>query len=116
MELERYIQTLVESAEAAQRAHAEANAARKAETVQRLCDRTKPLPQRVRRVLAEIPPEVASQGIQLRAVAQMLRGKYRGHAHAGEVAAALRQLGWTRARNWSDSADGFRALWYPPNA
>ena len=113
-EIARYVLDLQNSLAAAQRADAEAAARRKVEESNRWRERLTPMPERLRALLTEIPPEVAAEGLSLSALTHMLRGKWRGHAHAGEVAAGLRELGWRRVRNWSDSARGFRAVWFPP--
>ena len=109
-----YILELQNSIEAAQREAHEAAAQRKRAEDERWRERLTPMSERLRLLVNTIPADVAAQGVSLTALTHMLRGKWRGHAHAGEVAAGLRDLGWRRVRNWSDSANGFRALWFPP--
>jgi hypothetical protein len=75
----------------------------------------KPLVDRLRPLVASVPPEAAARGIPLEYFRTRLRGRYSRHALAGDVAAALRQLGWTRRRGWRASEEGFRARWFPPN-
>lgn len=46
---------------------------------------------------------------------QGLRGRQPGNnAHAGELAAAMRKLGFSRKREWQAKDGIFRALWHPP--
>ena len=73
-------------------------------------ERLTPLKDRLDRLLATIPIEMQREGLSLTTVQTMLRGKWRGHAHPGEVGAALRSAGFIRRRRWSDQ-DGFRAVW-----
>ena len=75
---------------------------------------SKPLVDRLRPLVASIPLEAAVSGVSLEYFRTRLRGRYSRHALAGDVAAALRQLGWTRRRGWRASEEGFRARWYPP--
>jgi hypothetical protein len=76
-------------------------------------ERLTPLDDRLARLLATIPVEVQREGLSLSSLQASLRGRSRGNCHPGELAAALRKLGFERRRNWHKSADGFRALWYP---
>lgn len=73
-----------------------------------------PLRDRVRALVLMIPGELLNQGVPIEWFRIRLRGKYRRHPTAGDVAQALRELGWTRKRSWSNGADGFRARWFPP--
>lgn len=73
-------------------------------------ERLTPLKVRLDRLLTTIPLEVQREGLSLTTVQTMLRGRWRGHAHPGEVGAALRAAGFIRQRRWSDD-DGFRAVW-----
>ena len=41
----------------------------------------------------------------------MLKGRWRGNAHPGELGAALRKLGYIRTRGWRGEKVGFIALW-----
>jgi hypothetical protein len=75
-------------------------------------ERLMPLEDRLARVLKTIPREVQAEGLSLSAIQTSLRGRWRGHAHPGELGTALRKLGFRRRRRWDDNA-GFRALWFP---
>lgn len=75
-------------------------------------ERLTPLEDRLARLLATIPPEIQREGLSLPTLQDSLRGRWRGNCHPGELGAALRKLGYQRARRWQGGA-GFRALWYP---
>ena len=77
-------------------------------------ERLSPLEDRLARLLSTIPLEVQQDGLSLSSLQVMLRGRWRGNAHAGQIGTALRRLGWTRQRSWRGSAAGFSAHWYPP--
>jgi hypothetical protein len=114
--MEHYLKTLHEDAkrtalrheaEREERAAAEASAAR---------ERLGLLDDRLKRVLATIPPPVQAEGLSLMALQTHFRGRGQGHmhCHVGELGTALRRLGFIRRRSWRKDAEGFRALWYPP--
>jgi hypothetical protein len=77
-------------------------------------DRLTPLEDRLRRLLATIPPAVQAEGLSLIALQAQLRARGRGHSrcHVGELGEALRKLGFERRRAWSGS-ESFTARWYP---
>ena len=77
-------------------------------------DRLTPLEARLKRVLSDIPDSVQREGLSLPTLQQMLRGRWRGNCHPGELGRALRRLGYTRDRRWRGEAEGFKALWFPP--
>jgi hypothetical protein len=85
----------------AEQAQAAAKAAR---------ERLTPLETRVARLLDDLPEELQQEGLSLPALQAALRGRQGGKAHAGEVAAELRRLGYVRERRWRGD-DGFRAVW-----
>lgn len=76
--------------------------------------RLTPLEDRVARLLATIPIAVQYEGLSLPTLQTMLRGRWRGSCHPGDLGDALRKLGWTRRRSWTSGPAGFSALWYPP--
>lgn len=76
-------------------------------------ERLTPLESRVALLLKEIPDSLQREGLSLPALQAALRGRQGGKAHAGEVAAELRRLGFRRERRWRDN-DGFRAVWRRP--
>lgn len=78
-------------------------------------DRFEPMDVRLAKQLNRIPVEVQRDGLAIDYLCTLVQGQ-KGRGAYAHVAAALRKLGWYRLRNWSRSADGFRALWYPPQA
>jgi hypothetical protein len=75
-------------------------------------DRLTPLEVRLKKLLADMPLEILAKGISLDSVRRLLAGKWRGNCHPGELGAALRKLGFTRRRSWSDDEGGFKAKWF----
>ena len=76
--------------------------------------RMRPLIDRLRSLLASIPEAEQRQGLSIEALRVKMKARGRGHSycHIGELADALRQLGFVRSRR--RRGDGsFRARWYP---
>lgn len=72
----------------------------------------RPLVERLSDLLATIPIETQTEGLSLRELQVRLSGRQRGRtAHAAELGAALRALGFTRVRRWQGADEGFRSLW-----
>lgn len=75
-------------------------------------DTMRPLKDRLADLLSTIPDEVKSTGLSLSALQVQLRGRTASKAHCGEVATALRQLGYRRVRVWKQTdTEGFNAVW-----
>lgn len=72
-----------------------------------------PLHIRLQKKVDAIPTKTQQQGLSLLELQVRMKGRKGGMPHVGELAAALRKLGWIRRRQWSASEDGFRAKWYP---
>jgi hypothetical protein len=73
-----------------------------------------PLIDRLKRLIAELPPEAKQQSHPLEFFAERLRGRIRATPNRGELGRCLSALGYTRTRGWRDPDNGFRALWHPP--
>lgn len=73
-------------------------------------ERLTPLEDRLKRLLATIPPEAQREGLSLPSLQTALRGRWRGNCHPGELGDALRKVGFTRQRRWRGGA-AFRAVW-----
>lgn len=73
-----------------------------------------PLADRLKALLSTLDAEVLSEGVPLKTLQGLLRGRKGGAAHCGELGTELRRLGWTRVRRWRKGEDGFKALWFPP--
>ena len=94
---------------------AQRKAAREAEAQQkngRWADRLTPLEDRLSKLLETIPTAIIENGLSLEALRRLLSGKWRGNCHPGELGAAMRKLGFTRHRNWSNTDGAFRAKWF----
>ncbi len=75
-------------------------------------DTMRPLKDRLADVLSTIPDEVKTTGLSLSALQVQLRGRTASKAHCGEVATALRQLGYRRVRVWKQTdTEGFPSVW-----
>lgn len=72
-----------------------------------------PLHVRLQKKVDAIPVATQQQGLSLLELQVRMKGRKGGMPHVGELASALRKLGWIRRRQWSNSEDGFRAKWYP---
>lgn len=75
-------------------------------------DQMRPLRERLTDLLTTVPDDVKRNGVSLSELQVQLRGRKASKAHCGEVATALRQLGYRRVRVWKQSDDaGFNAVW-----
>ena len=72
-----------------------------------------PLHVRLQKKVDAIPAATQQQGLSLLELQVRMKGRKGGMPHVGELASALRKLGWIRRRQWSNIEDGFRAKWYP---
>ena len=75
--------------------------------------RLTPLPDRLRIALAKFPPELTADGLHMSHIWPLVTGVQRSKPRAFEVAAALREIGWTRVRYYSDSGPS-QTAWFPP--
>ena len=75
-----------------------------------------PLHIRLQKLLDNIPLSAQHQGLSLLDLQACLRGRKGGLPHIGELAAAIRRLGWQRRRKWSDGDTAFSSKWYPKDA
>jgi len=73
-----------------------------------------PLTDRIKRLVASLPEPERNMPKTMEFFQARLRGRKKGKtAHVGEIAAALRKLGYVRKRAWSNPNNGFCAFWYP---
>ena len=74
-----------------------------------------PMAERLARLIRQLPEDQRHQPRSLEFFQQALAPRYRGRrAHPAHVAQGLRDLGWTRRRQWRSTEEGFRAMWHPP--
>jgi len=76
--------------------------------------RLTPLPDRLRIALAKFPLELLADGVPLSTIWPIVTGLQRSKPRAFEVAAALRVIGWTRVRFYSDGTAPSGSFWFPP--
>ena len=72
-----------------------------------------PLHTRLQKLLDEIPVSAQRKGLSLMDLQICLRGRKGGKPHVGELAEAMRRLGWQRRRQWSNESASFSAKWHP---
>ena len=107
-----YIEQLQASAAAAQSEQAQKKQAIDAARASSWRDSMRPLKDRLADLLTTVPDDVKANGLSLSALQVQLRGRKASKAHCGEVATALRQLGYRRVRVWKQTdTDGFNAVW-----
>lgn len=112
--LATYISDLVEAAaESASRAQSD-ESHRQQEEAEQFAQRAMPLTDRLKRIIAAMPETERNKPRPLEFFAERLRGRQKLSPHRGELAAALRALGWARQRCWHRSEAGFRAYWHAP--
>lgn len=76
-----------------------------------------PLKVRLTQLLEKVPDEAKRQGLSVATLQTYLAGRRQQFCHTGELAAALRGIGWTCRRDQSRRAirEGRAGhLWYPP--
>lgn len=76
--------------------------------------RLTPLPDRLRIALEKFPVEMLADGVHLSTIWPIVTGVQRSKPRAFEVAAALRVIGWTRVRFYSDGTAPSGSFWFPP--
>jgi hypothetical protein len=107
-----YIKMLNAEMERERAQHAEQRAQQERAKLKEASARLTPLHERVEKLLVTIPIELQRKGLALATLQKMLKGRWRGNAHPGELGAVLRKLGFIRRRKWEDK-NGFCARWYP---
>lgn len=75
--------------------------------------RLTPLPDRLRIALQKFPVEMTADGLHMSQIWPLVTGVQRSKPRAFEVASALRALGWSRVRFYSDSGPS-QTSWFPP--
>jgi hypothetical protein len=75
--------------------------------------RLTPLPDRLRIALEKFPVEMTANGLHMSQIWPLVTGVQRSKPRAFEVAGALRAIGWTRVRFYSDSGPS-QTFWFGP--
>lgn len=76
--------------------------------------RLTPLHERLAAALSKFPPNALANGLHMDQVWPLVIGRQAEKPRAFEVAEALRRLGWTRVRFYSDSGPS-QTAWFPPD-
>ncbi len=104
-----YIERLRQQAEDVQRAsRAEAEARRHPPIKGVLCNI--PLTEQIESLMRTLPPAQRDRAWSMDDLVARLNGRYRVRPHPKNVGDALRQLGWTRQRDWTAEGGG-RRVW-----
>lgn len=69
-----------------------------------------PLTEQIVALMRSLPPAQRDRPWSMEELLARLQGRYKARPSAGAVGVALRQLGWTRARDWSPDGEG-RRVW-----
>ena len=69
-----------------------------------------PLTDQIKALMRSLPPAQRNRYWSMDDLTIRLQGRYNAHPCAGLVGQALRQLGWTQRRDWSQDGGG-RRVW-----
>jgi hypothetical protein len=79
------------------------------ETVGRIkCD--VPLTEQIEALMRSLPPAQRDRPWSMDELMARLKGRYNARPSAGDIGIALRKIGWTRSRDWSERGLG-RRVW-----
>jgi hypothetical protein len=70
----------------------------------------KPLTEQIEALMRTLPPAQRERPWSMEDLVGRLQGRFRARPHAANVGEALRALGWTRVRDWTNEGGG-RRLW-----
>jgi hypothetical protein len=78
-----------------------------------------PMTERLQRLIDVMPDDERGRPRHISYFTELLQAKYsargRGNrASVSEIGPALKQLGWTRQREWLGPEQTYRTLWFPP--
>lgn len=71
-----------------------------------------PLTEQIEALMRSLPPVQRDRPWSMDELVARLQGRYHERPSAGDVGIALRKIGWTRIRDWSDDGEG-RRIWRP---
>lgn len=77
-------------------------------------DRHETLSDKLNKFIATVPVSMQVAGVPLALFVDNIRGRFKCSASAPALGKALRELGWTRTRQWRQESTGFAALWHGP--
>lgn len=68
-----------------------------------------PLDEQIEALMRSLPPALRDRPWSMDDLIARLQGRYNARPSAGDVGIALRKIGWTRVRDWSEGGAGRRA-------
>ncbi len=68
-----------------------------------------PLTEQIEALMRSLPPAQRDRPWSMDDLIARLQGRYNARPSAGDVGIALRKIGWTRVRDWSEGGAGRRA-------
>jgi hypothetical protein len=71
---------------------------------------TKPLTDQITEFMRSLPPNQREREWPISDLVCRLHGRYRARPHPADVGQALRALGWSRRRDWTNTGGG-RRVW-----
>lgn len=74
-----------------------------------------PLTDQIEALMRSLPPAQRNRLWSMDELCARLQGRYHPRPSAGDVGVALRRLGWTRIRDWSQDGEG-RRTWQRPGS
>jgi hypothetical protein len=72
-----------------------------------------PLTEQIEALMRSLPPAQRDRPWSMDELVARLHGRYNARASAGDIGIALRKIGWTRSRDWSECGAG-RRVWIAP--
>lgn len=102
----RHLRSLVEQ----QRRDRETEAAAQREARRDNLGNLKPLTEQITELMLSLPPAQRDRPWSIVDLQGRLRGRYKDRPSLGSIGDALRSLGWTRKRDWSQTG-GSRRVW-----
>lgn len=70
-----------------------------------------PLTDQITNLMRSLPPAQRDRPWSVAELVARLNGRFKARPSRGDVGIALRALGWTRTRDWSQDGGGGRRVW-----
>ena len=106
--MKAYIQNIRKVSDEAELMHKAAAQAKHRPNSRIVC--STPLTDQINGLMRSLPPAQRDRYWSMDDLTARLQGRYNARPCAGEVGQALRQLGWTQRRDWSQDGGG-RRVW-----
>jgi hypothetical protein len=72
-----------------------------------------PITDQIETLMRSLPPMQRDRPWSMEELVARLQGRYNARPSAGDIGVALRKIGWTRSRDWSECGAG-RRVWIAP--